>query len=128
MNKVLDASALLALLQNEKGAAKVENAILNQAVISTVNWSEVIQKSVAKNINIANLDSELKELGLSYFPFDIKQAEIAADLWGYTKTYGLSLADRTCLALAIHLNIPVLTADKIWQQLNIGVDIELIRE
>jgi len=51
MTVVLDASALLAMLHNEQGADKVEAALFNKAVISTVNWTEVIQKAIAKNIH-----------------------------------------------------------------------------
>jgi ribonuclease VapC len=127
MTVVLDASALLALLHNEKGADKVEEAILHKAVISTVNWTEVIQKAIAKNISIDGLDNELAVVGLSFFSFDIQQARIAGSLWKQTKEFGLSLADRVCLALAIHLDLPVLTADKIWQKLDIDVSIQLIR-
>lgn len=101
---VLDASALLALLHNEKGADKVEEAILNKAIISTVNWSEVIQKAIVRNISIDDLDRELAVLGLSFFSFDIQQARIAGSLWQQTKELGLSLGDRACLALAIHLD------------------------
>jgi len=127
MNSVLDASALLALLHNEKGADKVEEAIFNKAVMSSVNWTEVIQKAIARNISVDNLDNELAELGLSFLSFDMQQAYIAGSLWQQTKELGLSLGDRACLALAIHLDLPVLTADKIWQQLDIGVSIQLIR-
>ena len=127
MTVVLDASALLAMLHNEQGADKVEAALLNKAVISTVNWTEVIQKAIAKNIRVDDLDSELAAVGLSFFSFDMQQAHIAGSLWQQTKALGLSLGDRACLALALHLDLPVLTADKIWQQLDIGVSILLIR-
>ncbi len=127
MNSVLDASALLALLHNEKGADRVEEAILNKAVISSVNWAEVIQKVIAKNISIDNLDNELAAVGLSFLSFDRQQASIASSLWQQTKELGLSLGGRACLALAQQLDLPVLTADKIWQRLDIGVSIQLIR-
>jgi PIN domain nuclease of toxin-antitoxin system len=127
MNSVLDASALLALLHNEKGADRVEEAIFNKAVISSVNWPEVIQKVIAKNISIDNLDNELAVVGLSFLSFDRQQASIAGSLWQQTKELGLSLGDRACLALAQQLDLPVLTADKIWQRLDIGVSIQLIR-
>ncbi len=127
MNSVLDASALLALLHNEKGADIVEEAIFNKAVISSVNWTEVIQKAIARNISIDNLDNELAAVGLSFLSFDMQQAYIAGSLWQQTKELGLSLGDRACLALTQHLDLPVLTADKIWQQLDIGVSIQLIR-
>ena len=127
MNSVLDASALLAFLHNEKGADRVEEAILNKAVIQSVNWAEVIQKVIAKNISIDNLDNELAAVGLSFLSFDRQQASIAGSLQQQTKELGLSLGDRACLALAQQLDLPVLTADKIWQQLDIGVSIQLIR-
>ena len=127
MNSVLDASALLAFLHNEKGADRVEEAILNKAVIQSVNWAEVIQKVIAKNISIDNLDNELAAVGLSFLSFDRQQASIAGSLWQQTKKLGLSLGDRACLALAQQLDLPVLTADKIWQRLDIGVSIQLIR-
>ena len=127
MNSVLDASALLALLHNEKGADRVEEAIFNKAVISSVNWAEVIQKVIAKNISIDNLDNELAAVGLSFLSIDRQQASIAGSLWQQTKELGLSLGDRACLALAQQLDLPVLTADKIWQRLDIGVSIQLIR-
>ena len=127
MNSVLDASALLALLHNEKGADRVEEAVFNKAVISSVNWAEVIQKVIAKNISIDNLDNELAAVGLSFLSFDRQQASIAGSLWQQTKELGLSLGDRACLALAQQLDLPVLTADKIWQRLDIGASIQLIR-
>ena len=73
------------------------------------------------------MDNELAAVGLSFLSFDMQQAYIAGSLWQQTKELGLSLGDRACLALAIHLDLPVLTADKIWQQLDIGVSIQLIR-
>ena len=127
MNSVLDASALLALLHNENGEDRVEEAIFNKAVISSVNWAEVIQKVIAKNISVDNLDNELAAVGLSFLSFDRQQASIAGSLWQQTKELGLSLGDRACLALAQQLDLPVLTADKIWQRLDIGVSIQLIR-
>ena len=127
MTVVLDASALLAMLHNEQGADKVEAALFNKAIISTVNWTEVIQKAIARNIRVDDLDNELAAVGLSFCSFDRQQARVAGSLWQQTKKLGLSLGDRACLALALHLDLPVLTADKIWQRLDIGVSILLIR-
>jgi ribonuclease VapC len=44
-----------------------------------------------------------------------------------TKTHGLSLADRACLALAKRLDIPIVTADRDWADLNLGITLQLIR-
>jgi ribonuclease VapC len=41
--------------------------------------------------------------------------------------YGLSLGDRACLALAMELKLPVVTADRAWIDLDLGIDICVIR-
>lgn len=64
---------------------------------------------------------------LNIEPFSESQAETAARLWLETRKYGLSLADRACLALALEKSLPVLTADRAWQQLQLEVDIRVVR-
>ena len=124
---VLDASALLALLQQEPGAETVET-LLEEAVISSVNWSEVVQKSLDRGVELDNLREDLKALGLSIAPFDVEDAEIAAALRRGTAELGLSLADRACLALARRLSIPALTTDSAWAELQLeAVFVRLIR-
>lgn len=124
---VLDASALLALLQQELGAETVET-LLEEAVISSVNWSEVVQKSLDRGVELDNLREDLKALGLSIAPFDVEDAEIAAALRRGTAELGLSLADRACLALASRLSIPALTTDSAWAELQLeAVFVRLIR-
>jgi ribonuclease VapC len=118
MNVALDASALLAWLQDEPGAEQVD-AVLNEAVMSTVNWAEVYQKSLAHNVDTTNLREDLELLGMRIEPFTTQQAEIAAGLWQRTRSAGLSLGDRACLALASELKHPVLTTDKVWTELGV---------
>jgi ribonuclease VapC len=129
MNKkiVLDASALLALLNQENGYEKVESA-LPDAMISAVNYSETI--AVLSKIGIS--EDEAKELTHSVIPdiipFDTEQAHIAAILRKKTQAHGLSLGDRACLALAEKFKAHVLTADKIWSKLSLdNIKIEVIR-
>ena len=74
---VLDASALLALLQDEPGAEIVEPA-LETATISAVNWSEVAQKSFERGVEIRGLRNDLNALGLTIVPFATEDAESAA--------------------------------------------------
>lgn len=126
MTAVLDASALLAYLQQESGCDAVK-AVLNAAVVSTVNWAEVIQKARAGNVDTAGLRNDLVALGLKLEPFTVEQAEVAGELRQRTQKLGLSLGDRACLALGLETGMPVYTADRAWRRLNLGIPIEAIR-
>lgn len=95
MNAVLDASALLAWLQSEPGAELVEEELAPGA-ISSLNWSEVLQKSLAHGVEITGLREDMQALGVVILPFDAADAEQMALLWA--PGGGLSLADRACLA------------------------------
>jgi len=123
---VLDASALLAAIQNEQGSEFVKQNI-EHAVISSVNWSEVLQKITANNMNPKPIEAMLMGLGLTIIDFSNEDARLAASLWGKGKNFGLSLADRACLATGIRTQRIVVTADKVWKQLNDEVEVYLIR-
>lgn len=123
---VLDASAILALLNKEPGHELVEKA-LPHSTLSTVNFSEIITVLDHFSMPISQAQEITLELINELLPFDHKQALIAASLRKETKQYGLSLGDRACLALAKVLQSPVLTADKAWKKLDVGVDVQLIR-
>lgn len=124
MNAVLDASALLAWLQSEPGGELVEEKLAVGA-ISSLNWSEVLQKSLAHGIDVTGLRQDLEALGLVIMPFDADDAEQAARLW--SQGSGLSLADRACLALGLRLGAPVLTADRLWARVSLEVAVQVIR-
>lgn len=126
MKIVLDASALLVFLQDEPGSDVVEK-VLAHSVISAVNWSEVIQKSLASGIDINGMRDELYTVGVTVVPFTAEQAERASRLWQHTWKKGLSMADRACLATAQHMNAPVFTADRIWADLKLSLDICVVR-
>jgi len=126
MTYVLDASSLLALFHGEPGAARVESA-LEGAIVSTVNWTEVIQKSVERAVNVDGMGDELVGTGVTVEVFTQRQAETAGVLWTETRTLGLSLGDRACLSLALERSCPVLTADRAWKKLRLDIEIEVIR-
>lgn len=126
MTVVLDASALLAYLQNESGQEKVE-AVLATAVISSVNWAEVVQKSVAAGVDTAGMQHDVIALGLSIQPFTADDADYTGQLWPQTRPFGLSLGDRACLGLGIKLQAQVLTADRIWTELKLPITIQSLR-
>ena len=123
---VLDASALLAFLQNEPGADQVE-AVLTRACVSAVNLAEVFSKLVQHGKPLEAVTYQIDRLHLPVFPFDAGDAKIVATLWPPTRPSGLSLGDRACLALGLRLGVPVLTAERAWATLKIGVDVGLIR-
>ena len=95
---VLDASALMAVLREEPGAAGVE-AVLDDAAISTVNLSEVQAKLVERGSPPEAAWSWLVDLDLDVIDFDASQARVAGDLRPLTRAHGLSFGDRACLAL-----------------------------
>jgi len=128
MNEVvLDASAILAYIQQERGAEIPTKDILDRAVASTVNLAEVQSKLVKKGHDPEEAWEEILSLVNAEEPFTSEQARIAGDLITTTEKYGLSLGDRSCLALAIALQAPVYTAEQAWRNLKVGVPIHVIR-
>jgi ribonuclease VapC len=128
MNRiVLDASALLALLNGEPGADKLTVELLNRATSSTVNLAEVQAKLVARGI--APEDAwEAAQSGIrEAIDFTAAHARITGNLVTQTRSLGLSLGDRACLALGLALNAPVYTADQSWRNLKLGIRIHVIR-
>jgi PIN domain nuclease of toxin-antitoxin system len=124
---VLDASALLVYLQRERGHLLVE-PVLEAAVMSAVNLSEVLQKSAAVGVSTAGLQEDLQAVGLRVHAFDAEDAACAADLWASTRKLGLSLGDRACLALAKRLRLPAYTADRAWAALDVpGIAVRTVR-
>jgi PIN domain nuclease of toxin-antitoxin system len=123
---VLDASALLVLLGAERGAEVVAGA-LPGAVISAVNLSEVVAKLTDRGMPDREIRRALDGLGLEVQAFDREQAYLAGQLPAGTRSTGLSLGDRACLALGQRLGAPVLTADRQWETVRLGVDVQVIR-
>lgn len=126
MTLILDASSLLAFLHDEPGAERVRSALAG-ALVSAVNWSEVVQKSMQRQADVSGMRQEFVEVGVIFIPFTEEQAEIAAYLWDKTRHHGLSLADRACLALAMERKRPILTADRVWSELGLDLAFLLIR-
>ena len=123
---VIDASALLVLLNGEPGADIVAQA-LPGGVISAVNVSEVVAKLAEFGIPEKAIYQAIKPLGLEVIPFSEEQAYIAGLLRTATQNIGVSLGDRACLNLAKMQELTALTADRAWASLSIGVTIKVIR-
>lgn len=123
---ILDASALIAFIAQEKGAEKVSVHIAN-AIISSVNLAEVASYMVFKGLDAVKVTALLDDLALIVADYDNQQALLTGQLRAQTSKQGLSLGDRACLALALTRKLPVLSADTAWKALDIGVKIQLIR-
>jgi len=124
---VLDASALIALFHQEPGSDKVAQAIEDGAVISTVNLSEVASKLNELGTPEALIQTAINVLELTLVDFNTELAYKVGFLRPLTKSAGLSLGDRVCLALAQHLNLPALTTDRVWKDLIPEINVQVIR-
>jgi PIN domain nuclease of toxin-antitoxin system len=131
-HSVLDASALLAYLQGEEGAEPVARALRQRAWISAVNLSEVLAKLHERGRSPETVIADLRERGilddlLQVQAMDLDLAIEVALLRPVTRDKGISLADRACLALGRISGLPVLTADRVWAEVDVGVEVRLIR-
>jgi ribonuclease VapC len=131
-SSVLDASALLAWLREESGALTAEDALGRVAAMNVVNWAEVLTKLADLGQNPDEVRLRLVRQGvlgsaLLLWPLDEDMALEIAKLRGSTRSSGLSLGDRACIALGQHLRLPILTADRAWKTLRLRVPIQLIR-
>ena len=123
---VLDASALVALWKKEPGWERVSLEIPASAV-SAANLAEALSKLTEDGGNPDAMVGHFAKSGCKIVPVSTEQAVACAKLRLVTRQFGLSLGDRLCLALAIERNCPVLTADRNWNKLSLGIPIQLIR-
>jgi len=128
--KVFDASAALAIVFAEPGSEQAERRLEDgDAVISSVNQAEVVARLLERGMPEAEADVVCDALRLQVLPFTAAQARASGRLRPATRTLGLSLGDRCCLALAlaqVHRGAQVVTADRLWKDLK-GFRITLIR-
>ena len=124
---VLDASAALAVLKHEPGDDVVKRYVPG-AIMSAVNVAEAGTKLAERGMEEDGVRVAIATLGLEIVAFDGDQAHACSSLRATTRHKGLSLGDRACLVLAKRLGLPALTADRIWAELDVGVEVRLIRE
>ncbi|MEP7352343.1 MAG: type II toxin-antitoxin system VapC family toxin [Acidobacteriota bacterium] len=125
MAVVLDSSAVVAVLQSEPGADVVLRK-LSDSVICSVNASEAIRVVMRKGATLAHATNILSHLFLPVVPFGYEDAILAAEIG--TQHQHLSFGDCACIALARRESASeVLTADRIWADMKLGVKVTLIR-
>ena len=126
-NKVLlDASAVIVLLKQEKGYKDIED-LLNISSISTVNFCEVVSVLSRGSVIEHEIDEITSDLIPNIIPFTEEVANIAGKLIKHTQPYGLSLGDRACIATGIKYDLEIYTADKAWSKLDLDCNIIQIR-
>jgi PIN domain nuclease of toxin-antitoxin system len=125
---VIDASAILAAILGEAGGDSVFD-LLDEAIVSTVNVAEVYTYAAINELPTEAIDAFFADTGIAIISFDAAQAVTAGQLANITRKAGLSLGDRSCLAVAKLRNADVLTADRSWQQIAgaTGLTIRLLR-
>ena len=123
---VLDASAILVLLNREPGSSKVET-LLPGAFASSVNLAEVAGKLTESGMSALEIRSAIGALGLTIVDFDANMAYETGGLRSLTRNSGLSLGDRACLATGKALGKVVVTADRGWANLSVGIKIRCVR-
>ena len=123
---VLDASAILGFLRGEPGA-DVVSGYRGEAIVSAVNVAEVGSRLADFGASPAEVRRSIALIGAEIVPFDEEQAHAAAGIRGATRQRGLSLGDRACLQLAARSGLPAVTADRVWAEIDTGVEVRLIR-
>lgn len=124
---VLDASAILAIIHGEPGAEKLTADLLAQAVCSTVNLAEVSAKLISRGWSEVEAWEDATSPLRASIPFSDEHAKVSAGLVQLTRSMGLSLGDRACLALALTLGAPAYTTDKTWTKLKLPIRVHVIR-
>lgn len=128
---VLDSSALLAYLRNEPGREVVAEMLVQGAVMSATNYAEVLSHLSDGGQDPARAEQRLRREGLigsllGILPFTPADALVTAQLRSVTRPAGLSLGDRACLATALRLGAPAVTADRAWASIQLGIPIRQI--
>lgn len=125
MSVVLDASALIAMLKGEKGAAKVAAAIAG-ARVSSINYAEVVSHFTHAGMPVLEVDAMLQPLPMDVVAADRALATLAGRLQSVTADAGLSLGDRFCLALAQREGLPAWTSDQSWKTIAEATGVKVV--
>jgi ribonuclease VapC len=123
---VLDASALLAFLNSEPGA-EIVRGVLHDAIISAINYSEILKKTIERDGSPERVSDIIRDLAVAIIPFDEAHAAAAATLYPEAKPHGMSFADRACLSLGVLRGSPVFTAERRMKLVAVSIKVKLIR-
>lgn len=123
---VYDSSALLAIILGEPGA-DVASANIANAMVSSANLAETFSRAEDKGIPMDKTERFLMGKEVQFVDFDSDLARVVGTMRTKTRSRGLSLGDRACIALALRERATIVTADRVWAELDLPCKVELIR-
>lgn len=127
MKNIIDTSALIQFFQKEEGWEKVQDVITEDCYISIINLTEFFTWIVRNNMSLSDVEEVVKLIGIKIVKYEYQQVLEVAKIYHKCKHYGLSLGDRACLALGLTKKINIVTADRVWQKLNLDISITCTR-
>lgn len=126
MSHVIDSSAILAILFEERGAEEAAAWSLG-GTLSSVIFAETISKCAVKGFPIEIVAAFIGQYLIEIEPLTAFTAKNAGALKLNKRFWPLSLADCICIALAIEKSATLVTADRAWLELNLPCPVEVIR-
>ena len=121
---VLDATALIALVNLEPGHKRVEQ-LLDRSVISAVNLAETVHKLIQKGSDAQHAELLLRQMQMQVVDWSEDLAYHSAAFARFGKSHGLSMGDRACLTLAKQLQATAVTSDRAWRKTP-GLDVPVL--
>jgi ribonuclease VapC len=115
MIHVMDSSAILAILRGEPGCDYVQELLQSEECsISSVNMAEVGSKLIDYGLPPEEFPRIARQLQIDIIDFNTMQSIQSAQIRKITRSAGLSLGDRACIALAQLMQGCVVTSDRAW--------------
>ncbi|MCW2974391.1 MAG: PilT protein-like protein [Thermoleophilia bacterium] len=127
MTYILDASAIIAIIQMEdRGTRVIELIEAEDAYASAVTIGESLAKLVELGMPDRAAMRAISAIVTDVVPFNVDMAVMTGVLREETRAAGLSFADRACLVTALELGVPAITTDRAWKSIDLGVDVRLV--
>ena len=115
---IFDSSAALAILLAEPGSARAVECA-SSGCIGAANLAEVVTRLIDIGMPAEAAQTAVDDLELAVEPVVAEDAGRAGGMRPATRSRGL--------AQAMRLEATAVTADRAWADLDLGIDIELIR-
>ena len=126
MRFVLDSSASLALLWQEKGA---ESILRHTGIYITPSliYAETCIRLMKEGTKRLEAEPIANTVIDEVLPLEKEDTALILKFALMAREQHLSLADMTCIALAIKEKCPVITSDKAWKKLKLPVEVIIFR-